>query len=141
MPTNFDARLANLKTRHQNLIHRPNQIHPDWDNGVFERYRHPVVTAEHTPLAWRYDLNRDTNPHCMERLPMNAAFNAGAMYRDGKVLMILRMEGSDRKSFFAIAESKTGTDGFEFWDEPLVMPETDRPDVNVYDMRLTEHED
>src|SRR5262249_18755907 len=93
------------------------------------------------PIFWRYDLNHDTNPHSMERMGVNAAFNAGAIELDGRILLLVRVEGSDRKSFFAVAESKTGIDGFEFWDYPLLMPQTEDPDVNVYDMRLIRHED
>lgn len=141
MPPPFDARFDVLTRRHTDLIGRPNAVHPDWTSGVFERYERPVVTAEHAPLAWRYDLNPQTNPRLLERLGVNAAFNTGAIEHDGKVLLVLRMEGVDRKSFFAIAESATGVDGFCFWDEPVVMPETDDPDTNVYDMRLTRHED
>jgi 4-O-beta-D-mannosyl-D-glucose phosphorylase len=95
----------------------------------------------HTPLAWRYDLNPDTNPYLLERMGINAVFNPGAIKLEGKYLLIARVEGVDRKSFFAVAESPNGTDNFKFWDRPLVMPETEDPDTNVYDMRLTQHED
>ena len=100
-----------------------------------------MLTAEHAPLFWRYDLDPETNPHLMERLGINAVFNPGAMAFDGKYLLMARVEGADRKSFFAVAESANGVDGFRFWDRPVVMPQTDDPDVNVYDMRLVEHED
>jgi 4-O-beta-D-mannosyl-D-glucose phosphorylase len=137
----FDARLKSLATAQKRLINRPNKVDPTWTNGVFERYVHPVVTHEHIPLTWRYDLDRRTNPHLLERLGVNAAFNAGAIELNGVVYLVVRVEGADRKSFFAVAESRTGVDGFRFWDKPLVMPETDDPDTNVYDMRLTAHED
>jgi 4-O-beta-D-mannosyl-D-glucose phosphorylase len=137
----FTSRLEKLTRAQRALIERPNQIDPDWDNGLFERWLHPVVTAAHVPLEWRYDFNPQTNPFFMERLGMNAAFNPGAIELDGKILLVVRAEGCDRKSFFAVAESETGVDGFRFWDEPLVMPETEEPDTNVYDMRLVKHED
>lgn len=110
-------------------------------NGIFERWQNPVVTREHAPVQWRYDLNPETNPFLLERLGVNAAFNAGAMLFNGKYCIMLRVEGADRKSFFAVAESDNGVDNFRFWDEPIVMPETDDPDTNTYDMRLVSHED
>ncbi len=110
-------------------------------NGCFLRYENPVVTAQHVPLAWRYDLNEDTNPFLMERMAINATLNPGAIELDGKFLLVVRVEGADRKSFFAVAESDNGKDGFRFWAEPCELPEHDQPDVNVYDMRLTRHED
>jgi 4-O-beta-D-mannosyl-D-glucose phosphorylase len=100
-----------------------------------------VITAEHTPLSWRYDFDPKTNPHMMERLGVNAAFNSGAIEVDGRILLVVRVEGNDRKSFFAVAESATGIDGFSFWDYPIVIPETQDPDTNVYDMRVVKHED
>ncbi len=137
----FDARLARLRAQHQALIARPNEVDPAWDNGVYVRYRYPVITAAHVPLAWRYDLSPTTNPFLMERLGVNATLNAGALELDGKVLLVVRVEGWDRKSFFAVAESENGIDNFRFRAEPVVMPETADPDTNVYDMRLTLHED
>ncbi len=134
------ARLAALREAHEALLARPNAPEP-LGNGVYTRYRHPVLTADHAPLAWRYDLDPATNPFMMERLGVNAAFNAGAIKLGERYLVVARVEGVDRKSFFAVAESPTGVDRFRFWDEPLVMPETDEPDTNVYDMRLTAHED
>jgi len=110
-------------------------------NGWFIRYRQPVLTAAHTPVAWRYDLNQATNPLLMERLGINAVFNVGAMDWHGHVVLMARVEGVDRKSFFAVAESANGIDGFRFWDYPVAMPETAEPETNVYDMRLTAHED
>jgi len=137
----FQDKLDALIRRHRELIERPNPIDPDWYNGVFHRHQHPVVTAEHAPLFWRYDLDERTNPHLQERLGVNAAFNPGAIELDGKVCLMVRVEGVDRKSFFAVAESDNGIDGFRFWDYPVLMPETDDPDTNVYDMRLVQHED
>ncbi len=139
--TLFQSRLAHLRAAHETLIAQPNVIDSDWHNGVFERYRYPVVTAAHVPLEWRYDLNPRTNPYLIERLGVNAVFNAGAIELNGKILVVCRVEGSDRKSFFAVAESPNGIDHFRFWDEPIVMPETAEPDTNVYDMRVVKHED
>lgn len=142
MPTtHFSERYAKLLAAHNSLIERHNAIDEAWDNGIYTRYVNPVLTGAHAPLFWRYDLNPATNPFLMERMGINAAFNAGAIELDGAIYLVARVEGYDRKSFFAVAESKTGIDGFRFWDEPVVMPETDDPDVNVYDMRLTKHED
>jgi len=136
----FKKRLKKLQEEHDELINRRNKpVKPG--NGVFMRYKYPALTAEHTPLFWRYDLNPKTNPFLMERQGINAAFNAGAISLDGKVYMVVRVEGYDRKSFFAVAESKNGIDKWKFWDKPVLLPETDDPDVNVYDMRLTKHED
>lgn len=137
---NFKTRLEKLTADHEELITRTNRK-VTTGNGIFERYEYPVLTAAHTPLSWRYDLNPDTNPHLMERFGINAAFNAGAMKLDGKYLLAVRVEGYDRKSFFAIAESPNGVDNFRFRNYPVTMPETNDPDINVYDMRLTMHED
>jgi 4-O-beta-D-mannosyl-D-glucose phosphorylase len=137
--TLFNKKLAELKAGHRRLINRRNR--PVYVNGVFERYRYPVLTAEHAPLFWRYDFNYETNPHLMERMGINGAFNSGAMEFDGKIVLLVRVEGADRKSFFAVAESPNGTDRFKFWEYPVTMPETDDPDVNVYDMRVGMHED
>ena len=136
----FEFRLGNLTELHEVLVTRRNRrIEPG--NGVYHRYENPVLTGAHAPLIWRYDLDPSTNPHLMERFGINAAFNAGAMKHNGKYLLVARVEGNDRKSFFAIAESPNGVDNFRFWDHPLTMPETADPDINVYDMRLTRHED
>ncbi len=136
----FTARLNALQTAHDALLAQPNApILPG--NGIFQRYQFPVLTAAHTPLFWRYDLDPHTNPFLMERQGINAVFNAGAMKWKGKYLLMARVEGYDRKSFFAVAESPNGINGFRFWDRPVVMPETEEPDVNVYDMRLIAHED
>ena len=137
----FKTRLARLSANYEALITCPNSIDLTWNNGVFERYAYPVVTAAHVPLSWRYDLNPATNPYLLERLGVNAAFNPGALEFNGKICLIVRVEGYDRKSFFAIAESEDGIDNFRFWDEPIILPETDDPDINVYDMRLVKHED
>ena len=142
LPMNlFDKRLARLRARQEELLTRPNSVADDWDNGIYERYRYPVITPAHVPLEWRYDLNPQTNPFLLERLVINATFNAGAIELDGRIALCVRVEGWDRKSFFAIAESPNGIDHFRFHDEPCVIPETSDPDTNVYDMRLTRHED
>src|SRR5215813_8396426 len=136
----FEARLKELMSRQRELLERPNH-RLEGDNGVVQRYLNPVLTAAHAPIFWRYDLNYDTNPLLIERLGINATFNCGAMEFEGKIVVAVRVEGVDRKSFFAIAESDNGIDGFQFWDFPILLPETDEPDVNVYDMRLVRHED
>jgi 4-O-beta-D-mannosyl-D-glucose phosphorylase len=142
MPTigEFKNRLADLQARHEALIRTPNKPQAA-DNGLIRRWENPVLTADHAPLFWRYDLDFVANPFLMERIGVNAVFNAGALYRDGKYLVVARVEGADRKSFFAVAESETGVDRFRFWDYPVVLPQTEDPDTNVYDMRLTAHED
>ena len=137
----FRAKLRELIRRQEKLLARPNEVDVRWYNGLYERWRHPVATREHVPLHWRYDLNYETNPHRMERLGVNAVFNAGAIEMDGKVCLVCRVEGNDRKSFFAVAESETGVDRFRFRDRPILMPETDEGETNIYDMRLTRHED
>ncbi len=136
----FQARLQQLSTQHKALLTRQNTPQTP-GNGIFTRWQHPVVTPDHAPLSWRYDLNPATNPFLMERLGVNATFNSGAMFWNGKYLLVVRMEGNDRKSFFAIAESPNGVDQFRFWDYPVLLPETADPDTNVYDMRLTAHAD
>jgi len=136
----FNNRLKALYKNYQQLISRPNEKE-ELGNGIYDRYKYPVVTNEHAPLHWKYDLNYKTNPYLMERLGINATFNPGAIELDGKYYLVVRVEGNDRKSFFAVAESDNGIDGFEFWDYPILMPETEDPDINVYDMRLVKHED
>lgn len=136
-----DERLQQLVASHEALVTRPNPVDPDWYNGVFTRYTNPVLTHEHAPVYWRFDLDPATNPRLIERIGVNAAMNAGAIYLDGTYYVVARVEGIDRKSFFAIAESPNGIDTFRFWDEPVTMPETEDPDTNVYDMRLVRHED
>jgi 4-O-beta-D-mannosyl-D-glucose phosphorylase len=138
--TDFDARLQKLTASQEELITRRN-ARVEHGNGVFDRYVNPVLTAAHAPIFWRYDLNYETNPHLLERIGVNAAFNSGAMEFNGKIVLAVRVEGNDRKSFFAIAESDNGIDNFRFWDYPILMRETDDPDINVYDMRLVHHED
>jgi 4-O-beta-D-mannosyl-D-glucose phosphorylase len=140
MTTEFQARRQQLAKAHEDLMQRRNEALPEI-NGWFQRYRYPVLTGAHTPLFWRYDLNPDANPFLMERLGINGVFNVGAMEWKGNVVLMGRVEGNDRKSFFAVAESATGVDGFHFWDYPVVMPETADPETNVYDMRLVAHED
>lgn len=138
--TDASARLARLRTEHEALLARPN-VPAATGNGIYHRWQHAVVTAAHVPLEWRYDFDPATNPFMQERMGINATFNAGAMLWQGKYLVVVRVEGDDRKSFFAIAESPNGVDNFRFWDRPVVLPQTDEPDTNVYDMRLTQHED
>lgn len=137
----FKKKLIALRKSHNALLSRKNTVDKSWYNGVYERYTNPVVTYDHVPLEWRYELNPKTNPFLMERLGVNATFNAGAMEWGGRIILCVRVEGWDRKSFFAIAESQNGLDGFRFWDEPCVIPETNEPDTNIYDMRLVKHED
>ncbi|GAB3585194.1 glycoside hydrolase family 130 protein [Hymenobacter daeguensis] len=140
MGNNFRHRQHALEAQHAALLSRANEKQP-LGNGIYDRYQHAVLTAQHAPLAWRYDLNPATNPFLMERLGINAIFNAGAIKHEGRYLLVARVEGLDRKSFFAVAESPNGIDNFEFWERPITMPETSEPDTNVYDMRLTQHED
>jgi len=136
----FIKALNNLKANHEELLGKKNEKLP-FGNGIYDRYTNPVLTGEHAPIEWRYDFNPETNPYLMERIGVNAALNAGAMKWNGKYILVVRVEGNDRKSFFAIAESENGVDNFRFWEEPVTLPETDEPDTNVYDMRLTAHED
>ena len=136
----FDQRLKEITQEHETLLKRKNEpIIPG--NGIYTRYKYPVLTAMHTPLMWRYDFNPASNPFLMERFGINGTFNAGAIKWDGKYIMVVRVEGNDRKSFFAIAESPNGIDNFRFIDYPVAIPETENPDINIYDMRLTAHED
>ncbi|MGC9470908.1 MAG: glycoside hydrolase family 130 protein [Bacteroidales bacterium] len=135
-----EKRLQSMIKEYEKLVNRDNPpLEPV--NGIYRRYRYPVLTAAHVPLHWRYDMDPATNPFMMERIGFNSTFNAGAIKLNGKYLLAVRVEGVDRKSFFAIAESPNGTDRFRFWNEPVDLPETENPDVNVYDMRLTRHED
>jgi len=137
----FNIKAKKLYVEHEKLITRKN-FPDEKDNGVYTRYKFPVITAEHVPLSWRYDFNFETNPQLLERLGIDAAFNAGAIEYEGKYLLVVRTEGVDRKSFFAIAESANGIDNFRFWDYPITIPQIDgNPDTNVYDMRLIKHED
>ena len=136
----FDIRKKKLFTEHEDFVSQKNTPE-EQNNGVFTRYRNPVLTAEHTPVFWRYDLNYEANPFLMERMGINATFNAGAIEHNGKIILAVRVEGTDRKSFFALAESANGVDNFRFRDYPILLPETQNPDINVYDMRLVKHED
>jgi 4-O-beta-D-mannosyl-D-glucose phosphorylase len=136
----FEKRLKKLKKNHEELLLQKNEMRED-DNGIFNRYQYPVLTAEHTPLFWRYDLDKKNNPFLMERFGVNAVFNATAIKWKNKYIVLARVESINRKSFFAIAESENGIDNFRFWDYPVNMPETNQPDTNIYDMRLTLHED
>ena len=140
MTKEFQQRLTELTRRHEELVARRNEPLPE-TSGWFQRYRYPVLTAAHAPLHWRYDFDAEANPFLLERQAVNAAFNVGAMEWNGKIVLMARVEGADRKSFFAVAESANGIDGFRFRDYPVVMPECVDPETNVYDMRLTAHQD
>ena len=132
---------SELNARYEALIARPNTVDESRYNGIFERWIHPVLTREHVPPFWIYDPDPATNPYLMQRLGINAVFNSGALLLDGKYTLVARVEGADRKSFFAVAQSDSGTEGFRFWDEPVILPDTCPEETNVYDMRLTQHED
>jgi 4-O-beta-D-mannosyl-D-glucose phosphorylase len=136
----FKKSVQELFAQQEKLLALPNRKSPN-GNGIFDRYENPVLTAAHAPITWRYDLDPKTNPFLMERLGVNAVFNAGAILHEGKFLVVARVEGVDRKSFFAVAESPNGLDNFRFWDEPILLPETAEPDTNVYDMRVVKHQD
>lgn len=140
METNFEERLKKLHADQANTLRKKNEAE-ELGNGIFTRYKLPVLTAAHVPLSWRYDLDPQTNPFLMERVGINAVFNAGAIKWNNKYLLVCRVEGSDRKSFFAVAGSDNGVDNFKFWEYPIVMPETGITDTNIYDMRLTVHQD
>ncbi len=135
----YDERLFWLRGTHQQLLEKQNV--PLEGNGVYRRYANPVLTADHAPLEWRYDLHPDTNPWLMERFGIHAVMNSGAIRWKGKYVLVARVEGADRKSFFAVAESPNGVDHFRFWPRPVTMPEYGAPATNIYDMRLTAHED
>lgn len=140
MSTYFEEKINSISQKHEALLSRPNKKAEN-GNGVANRYIHPILTNEHIPLHWRYDLNPETNPYCMERIGFNATMNSGAIKWNGNYLLMVRVEAADRKSFFAIAESPDGISNFRFWDEPVVLPDIDPEETNVYDMRLTAHED
>jgi 4-O-beta-D-mannosyl-D-glucose phosphorylase len=140
MDKNFSKRRDTLATAHEKLINRINEPVEE-GNGIYLRYKNPVLTAQHTPLFWRYDLDPDTNPFFMERFGINSVMNAGAIKLNGKYFLVARVEGTNRKSFFAVAESSNGIDGFRFWDYPVLMPDTGHEDTNIYDMRIVQHED
>jgi 4-O-beta-D-mannosyl-D-glucose phosphorylase len=129
-----------LEKEYEALITRANKK-SDFYNGIYDRYEYPILTREHLPLTWRYDLNKETNPYFMERLGINAVMNSGAIYLDGKYYLVVRIEGNDRKSFFGVAVSDNGIDNFRFMDRPILLPDTCPEETNVYDMRLTKHED
>jgi 4-O-beta-D-mannosyl-D-glucose phosphorylase len=137
----FHERKARLKAAYEAFVSKENEVETGWDNGVYLRCKNPVLTHAHTPLEWRYDFNEERNPFLMERMEMNAICNSGAIELNGKICLVARMEGVDRKSYFGICESDTGIDNFRFHEIPCVIPETERPDTNVYDMRLVQHED
>ena len=136
----FQDKVAKLLCDHETFLSIKNEP-LEGGNGLYTRYKNPILTGAHTPVFWRYDLNKDSNPYLMERIGMNAAFNSGAMKWNGKYILVVRVEGADRKSFFAVAESPNGIDNFHFWDYPITMPDTEDPATNIYDMRLTAHED
>jgi 4-O-beta-D-mannosyl-D-glucose phosphorylase len=140
MAFDFEKALRRKVAQHAKLVEKKNRRVKD-GNGVFDRWEHPVLTAAHTPLFWRYDLDPRRNPFLQERLGVNCVFNVGAIEWNSRICLMARVEGNDRKSFFAVAESDNGVDNFRFWDHPVVLPETGDPDTNVYDMRLTAHED
>ena len=137
----FNEDYARETKRYEALINRRNEKDTDFYNGIYDKYRYPVLTRDHAPLIWQYDLNPETNPYFMKRLGINAVMNSGAIELNGKFYLVARVEGDDRKSFFAVAESESGIDGFKFWDYPVLLPDTCPEETNVYDMRLTKHED
>ena len=140
MNMNYQEKVQALRQRHEALLQRKNQV-MEGGNGIYEKYVYPILTAEHTPLEWKYDFNEKDNPFLMQRIMMNAVLNAGAIKLDGRYLLVCRVEGADRKSFFAVAESPNGIDEWRFWEEPVTMPDTEDPATNIYDMRVTQHED
>ncbi len=140
MMKDYKEKLMRLFEDYEELISRDNEPIEN-GKGIYMRYKYPIVTAAHTPIIWRYDLDEKTNPYLMERISINAAMNSGAMKFNGKYVLLVRVEGADRKSFFAVAESSNGIDNFRFWDYPVTMPEDIIPATNIYDMRLTAHED
>ncbi len=137
----FEENVQREKAKYEALITRKNAENTDFYNGIYTRYKNPVLTRAHIPLEWRFDFDKNANPFFMERLGVNAVMNSGAIYLNGSYFLVARVEGADRKSFFAVAESKSGVDGFRFWDYPVVLPDTEQDETNVYDMRLTKHED
>ena len=149
--TTFEQKVKDLRQHHEELLVRKNVTVSNANvafgsfrfstNGIYEKYLYPVLTAEHTPLEWKYDFSEQDNPFLMQRIMMNAVLNAGAIKLDGRYLVVCRVEGADRKSFFAVAESPNGIDNFRFWEEPITMPDDVIPATNIYDMRITQHED
>lgn len=138
--TEFEAKLTKLQSQHKALITKENS-EIQKSNGIYSRWSNPIVTNDHIPLNWRYDFNHEKNPFLLERIGVNATLNSGAIKFNGKYVIVVRVEGVDRKSYFAVAQSDNGVDNFEFWERPITMPETQEPDTNTYDMRLVEHED
>ena len=136
----FQEKVNQLFAEHEALISRKN-VPVEGGNGIITRYKYPILTAEHAPVFWRYDLDEKSNPYLMERIGVNAVLNSGAIKLNGKYLLVVRVEGNDRKSFFAVAESENGIDNFRFWDYPITMPDDVVPATNIYDMRITQHED
>lgn len=138
--TDFKEKVMTLRAHHEQLLSRKNEPQ-QWGNGIYTRYKHPIVTAEHVPLEWKYDFNEKDNPFLEQRIMCNATLNSGAIKFNDKYCLVVRVEGADRKSFFAVAESPNGIDNFRFWPEPITMPDDTIPATNIYDMRLTQHED
>lgn len=136
---NFDVEIKRIRDEYETLVGKKNE--PEYVNGVYERYRNPVLTAAHAPVFWRYDMDRNTNPFCVERFGIHAVFNSGAIKIGDRYVLVTRVEAADRKSFFAVAESPNGVDNFRFRDRPVTMPEYGEPATNVYDMRVVRHED
>ena len=136
----FSLKLKALRAHHEELLTRKNEP-IEWGNGIYTKYKYPILTGEHTPLEWRYDFDENDNPYLMQRIMINATLNSGAIKWNGKYILVVRVEGADRKSFFAVAESPNGIDNFRFWDKPMTMPDDIVPATNIYDMRLTAHED
>lgn len=136
----FNRNVKELMARYEQLIMRKNEPCED-KNGIYIRYKYPILTGEHTPIFWKYDLDYKSNPNLLQRIGINAAFNSGAILFNGRFILVVRVEGWDRKSFFAIAESPNGIDQWRFWDYPVTLPDTSKEETNVYDMRLVQHED
>ena len=136
----FQEKYKEIMERYEAVVTRKNEK-TDVYNGIYDRYKYPVLTRDHIPPFWKFDLNPKTNPYFMERLGVNAVFNSGAIELNGKFYLVARVEGNDRKSFFAVAESDNGIDGFRFWDYPILLDDVCPEETNVYDMRLTKHED
>ncbi|MBU3005578.1 glycoside hydrolase family 130 protein [Paraglaciecola arctica] len=136
----YSQKIDSLLANQEDLLRKQNS-EQDSTNGIYQRWNNPIITQAHIPILWRYDFDERTNPLCMERLGINATFNSGAIYLNQKYYLVVRVEGNDRKSFFAVAESSSGVDNFKFWQRPMSMPETKNPDTNIYDMRLVQHED
>ncbi len=137
----YTAKINELIKNYKELIREQNRISDKFYNGIYDRWENPVLTRNHVPVFWKYDMNPETNPYSMERMGVNCTFNSGAIYLNEKYYLLVRVEGADRKSFFAVAESSMGTEGFHFWDYPVVLPDTCLEETNVYDMRLTQHQD